>query len=260
MLAHRGRSQIPLAVEQEPFLAVRSLPFGLPNGYVIQPHSHDWHQLLYASAGAMTVHAGQASWMIPSERCVWIPAGCLHSIRTWGSVEMRTLYFEPTRLAVSPKQDCQVLSVSPLLRELILRTVEMGALDSRQTPHQLLFGVLLEEIRMAPLLPLSLAMPSDERAANVAKYLIDDPTVEETIEQLGKRFGASSRTLERRFQTETGLSFGLWRQKSRMLNSLRSLSSEGSVTTAALDCGYSSVSAYIAAFKKTFGCTPSRFR
>ena len=136
----------------------------------------------------------------------------------------------------------------------------MGALDSRQTPHQLLLGVLLEEIRIAPLLPLSLPMPLDEQAAAVASYLMDDPTSDMAIEQLGKQFGVSPRTLERRFQSETGLSFGLWRQKARMLNSLRSLTPEGSVTAAALDCGYASVSAYIAAFKKTFGCTPSRFR
>ena len=208
----------------------------------------------------MTVHAGRASWIIPSERCVWIPAGCPHTIRMWGGVEMRTLYFEPSRLTDTPAEECQVLSVSPLLRELILRIVEIGALDSRRTAHQLLLGVIHEEIRTATLLPLSLPMPSNEQAAAVAHYLMDDPTSAQTIEQLGKRFGLSPRTLERRFQSETGLSFGLWRQKAKMLNSLRTLKSEASVTTAALDCGYASVSAYIAAFKKTFGCTPSRFR
>ena len=133
MLTPIGRPQIPLTVEQEPFLAVRSLPSRLPNGHVIQLHSHQWHQLLYATAGAMTVHAGRASWIIPSERCVWIPAGCPHTIRTWGGVEMRTLYFEPSRLTDTPAEECQVLSVSPLLRELILRIVEIGALNSRRT-------------------------------------------------------------------------------------------------------------------------------
>jgi len=37
---------------------------------------------------------------------------------------------------------------------------------------------------------------------------------------------------------------------------VRVLAQGGSVTDAALDSGYSSVSAYIAAFKQTFGCTP----
>ena len=37
---------------------------------------------------------------------------------------------------------------------------------------------------------------------------------------------------------------------------MRVLVEGGSVTDAALESGYSSVSAYIAAFKQTFGCTP----
>ena len=52
------------------------------------------------------------------------------------------------------------------------------------------------------------------------------------------------------------MSFGVWRQKARLLESVRLLTERGSVTDAALDSGYSSVSAYIAAFKQTFGCTP----
>lgn len=49
--------------------------------------------------------------------------------------------------------------------------------------------------------------------------------------------------------------FGLWRQKARLLESVRVLVGAGSVTDAART-GYSSVSAYIVAFKQTFGCTP----
>jgi AraC-like DNA-binding protein len=50
--------------------------------------------------------------------------------------------------------------------------------------------------------------------------------------------------------------FGLWRQKARLLESVRVLVGGASVTDAALESGYASVSAYIAAFKQTFGCTP----
>ena len=55
------------------------------------------------------------------------------------------------------------------------------------------------------------------------------------------------------------MSFGLWRQKARMLHSVRLLAEGAPVTDAALDAGYRSVSAFIAAFKRTFGCTPGRF-
>ena len=62
--------------------------------------------------------------------------------------------------------------------------------------------------------------------------------------------------VERLFRAETGMRFGLWRRKARLLESVRVLVERRSVTDAALDSGYSSVSAYIAAFRQTFACTP----
>lgn len=67
----------------------------------------------------------------------------------------------------------------------------------------------------------------------------------ETLDRLSRRYRAGRRTLERLFRNETGLSFGLWRQKARMLDSVRLLSEGESVTDAALDSGYNSVSAFI---------------
>jgi AraC-like DNA-binding protein len=77
-----------------------------------------------------------------------------------------------------------------------------------------------------------------------------------TATALARQCALSVRTLERLFHAETGMRFGLWRQKARLLESVRVLVDGDSVTDAALESGYSSVSAYIAAFKQTFGCTP----
>jgi methylphosphotriester-DNA--protein-cysteine methyltransferase len=46
--------------------------------------------------------------------------------------------------------------------------------------------------------------------------------------------------------------------RARLLDFIRLLSEGKSVTNTALDCGYSSVSAFIAAIKGTFGYTPGR--
>jgi AraC-like DNA-binding protein/quercetin dioxygenase-like cupin family protein len=256
----RSRQAQPLSIEEEQFLTVRSVAVTCSSGYVIATHKHDWHQLVYACAGAMTVSGGRWSWMIPPGKAVFIPAGCRHSIRMWGKVTVRSLYF-PASLkgAALAFEDCRVLSVTPLLRELILRVIECGALDLRVPRHQSLLNVLLDEMNIAPVAPLMLPLPEDARALAVARHMLACPTAAETLDDLSRRYGVGRRTLERLFSRQTGLSFGLWRQKARLLDSIRLLAEGKSVTEAAFDTGYSSVSAFIAAFRHTFGCTPAKY-
>jgi AraC-like DNA-binding protein/quercetin dioxygenase-like cupin family protein len=245
-----------LTVEQEPFLVARSLSATYSSGYVLRPHTHASHQLLFAPSGAMTVTGDRTSWMIPPGRAVLIPAGIPHSIRMWGEVAMRSLYFPVNAPAAVFENACRVISVSPLLRELILRVAEVAALDSRVAVEVRLMSVLMDELESAQIEPLLLPLPSDVRAMKAAECVLKNPASGATAEALARRCGLSTRTLERLFRAETGMRFGLWRQKARLLESVRVLVESGSVTDAALGSGYASVSAYIAAFKETFGCTP----
>jgi AraC-like DNA-binding protein/quercetin dioxygenase-like cupin family protein len=249
-----------ITAEQEPFLVARALSTTYSSGYVLHPHSHASHQLLFAASGAMTVTGDRTSWMIPPGRAVLIPAGISHSIRMWGEVAMRSLYFPANARAPVFDAACRVISVGPLLRELILRVAEMAALDSRVAAEARVMSVLMDEIATSQIEPLLLPLPSDVRALRAADCVLKNPAEEATADALARRCGLSTRTLERLFRAETGMRFGLWRQKARLLESVRVLVEGGSVTDAALESGYSSVSAYIAAFKKTFGATPLRFQ
>jgi len=252
-----ARPRRRLTAEQEPFLAARALSTTYSSGSCLHPHRHASHQLLFASSGAMTVTGDQTTWMIPPGRAVLIPAGVLHAIRMWGEVAMRSLYFPPP--AADPvflAGACRVISVSPLLRELILRVAELAALDSRVPADARLMSVLMDELASAHVEPLLLPLPSDARALTAANAILASPAEDVTTDDVARGSGLSARTLERLFRAETGMPFGLWRQKARLLESVRLLVEGGSVTDAALDSGYSSVSAYIAAFKQTFGCTP----
>lgn len=199
--------------------------------------------------------------MIPTARAVFIPAGEAHAIRMWGLVEMRTLYLSPS-LTRFEKFECRVLEVAPLLRELILRSVERIGLDSRVGHDARMIGLLEDEVEAAMAAaadsPLALPMPKDQRALALARAVLGQPLRTENVDELAKQHGFARRTLERRYREETGMSFGVWRQKARLLDSIRLLAEGASVTDAALDCGYASVSAFIAAFKGTFGYTPGR--
>jgi AraC-like DNA-binding protein len=252
-----GMPRRRLTAEQEPFLVARALSATYSSGYVLHPHTHASHQLLFASSGAMTVTGDRTSWMIPPGRAVLIPAGTPHSIRMWGEVAMRSLYFPASAAsAVFGANGCRVISVSSLLRELILRVADLVALDARVAVEAHVMSVLLDELAAAHIEPLLLPLPVDPRALKVADCILKDPADGATASVLARRCGLSARTLERLFRAETGMRFGLWRQKAKLLESVRVLVEGGSVTDAALQSGYSSVSAYIAAFKQTFGCTP----
>ena len=209
----------------------------------------------------MTVSTNRSSWMIPTARAVFIPASTAHAIRMWGTVQMRTLYFSPA-LTGFEQPECRVIEVAALLRELILRAVERMGLDSRVPHDSRMIGLLEDEVHCAMAAaagsPLVLPMPQDERALALANAVLLQPLRLENVADLAKQHGVARRTLERRFSDETGMSFGVWRQKARLLDSIRLLAEGASVTDTALDCGYASVSAFIAAFKGTFGYTPGR--
>jgi AraC-like DNA-binding protein len=55
------------------------------------------------------------------------------------------------------------------------------------------------------------------------------------------------------------MTFGKWRQQLRLMHGMRLLGEGAQVTRAALDSGYSTPSAFIAAFRKALGSTPARY-
>ena len=77
--------------------------------------------------------------------------------------------------------------------------------------------------------------------------------------RLARAVGVSPRTLERRFQAETGMTLGRWRQHRLLLCGLEHIAAGGSVAEAAVASGYASPSGYIAAFRKAFAATPGRY-
>jgi AraC-like DNA-binding protein len=239
---------------------VRTLACSYPGGFTLEPHRHEWSQLIYASSGVMTVRAAGASWVVPPERGVWVPAGVTHSIEMSGQVKMRSLYFAPGFARRRLPRVCNVVHVTPLMRELILHACAVGPLLRESPAHVRLSRVLADQIETLPEMPLELAMPRDPRACRVAEWLRGHPHSYLSLERVAAQAGASKRTIERCFREEAGMALGRWRQQSRLLHALRLLAAGEPVTSVALDSGYQSTSAFIAMFKKALGTTPLRYR
>lgn len=220
-------------------------------------HYHDRDQLVYASRGVMTVETAVGSWVVPAHRAVWIPSRMAHTIAMSGSVAMRTLYLKP-RVATLPRECC-VVHVPPLLRELILHACACGTLSRRTLRQRHLVDVIVDQLREIKVTPLQLPLPSDARALRLAEALLADPSAHRRVDQICRRCGASRRTIERLFVEETGMTVGRWRQQMRLMQALRLLGEGAKVTHAALETGYSTSSAFVAAFRKALGTTPSRY-
>lgn len=229
-----------------------------PPGHNVPPHRHERAQLVYASAGVMQVSAEAGTWIVPPERAVWVPARMTHAVTAHGRLEMRTLYVSP-EAAERLMPTCCVVSVTPLLRELILRAVTLPPHYEEASAEGRVMALILDEIRALPTAPLHLPQAHDPRLVRVTEALSKNPGDERTLADLAKQAGASPRTLARLFVKETGLTFGAWRQRARLLQALTWLAEGRAVTTIALDLGYDSPSAFIAAFKRSFGVTPAKY-
>lgn len=239
----------------EPHFLVRTMRMAMRDGQAIKPHAHEWHQLIYASAGVMTVTADRGLWVVPPQWAIWAPAGVRHAIGFSGASSFATLYLRPSDWSDLPAASC-VVSVSPLLRELILRACEEGMLDRREAVQQAAATLIVDCFRSQPVPALGLPTPTSDVLRRVADACAREDA---GSGEIARRFGLGVRTLERRFLAETGMAFGQWRRHARFLEALKLLAQGAPVKQVAAATGYRSASAFVAAFSATFQTTPGRY-
>lgn len=224
---------------------------------VIDWHHHDCGQLLYAARGVMRVETPGARWLVPPQRAAWVPPDTPHRVVQQPGIAFRTLYVDRSVEGLPPA-GC-ILSVSTLLREMILTFLERGGDYPPGGAQARLALSLLDELRLRPRMELDLTLPQDPRLERIARALLDDPADPRPLADWAKEAGASQRTLERLFRSETGQSFREWRQRLRLQAALSRLTAGEPVTSVALSVGYDSPSAFIAMFGKAMGETPGQF-
>jgi transcriptional regulator GlxA family with amidase domain len=173
-------------------------------------------------------------------------------------VQIRTLYIQPDASPLLPCV-CTVVEVSALLRELIYALLEEPVDYAPDSRGALIAQLILSELRCLRTMPLHLPMPKDARLVRLCQTFLDQPGTDYPFEQLAEAAGASTRTLARLFQAETGMSFRIWRQQVRLIEALGLLAQGQPVGQVAGALGYRSQSAFSAMFQRALGVEPSRY-
>jgi AraC-like DNA-binding protein len=229
-----------------------------PGPHHYPTHRHLRAQLVYASAGVMTVATAGGTWVVPPQQAVWMPAGVAHEVRAAGPLSLRSLYIHPDAARGLPETPC-VVAVPPLLRALIGRASGFPVDYPPAGTEARLVAVILDELAALEPEPLHLPRPADGRLRAVGDALAANPADGRPLAAWARSAGASERTLARLFLRETGMTFGAWRERLRLLTAIARLAEGEAVTTIAFDLGYESPSAFIAMFRRTLGETPGRY-
>ena len=235
-------------------IRVRSRPMsvGSPFGF----HLHPWAQVAYTSEGVIRIEVDDTTWLVPPSRAIWIPAHVVHDAQVIQPAYLRTLYVHES--AIPPAlDDCRVIEVSALLRELIVAID-----DAQEIPAQretALVHLIIDEITRSESLPLGVPLPGDKRLRALCEAIIANPAAADSLEQLAIDVGASVRTISRLFRSELGSSFSEWRQQAVLAHAIPLLSQGHSLAQVASELGYASQSAFTAMFRRAFGKSPREF-
>lgn len=223
----------------------------------------DRHYLLCASAGALRLEAQGRAWLLPPARAALIEAGRLIRVSLPHPVTTASVLFD-TAFTPAPPAPLAVFDLSPLARALVTECGTWGNSDQPLTAYaETLFAALavvtwrLAEQPSPVVVPVGRS-PELRRALRMTEERLGS---EVRFEDLADEVGLAPRSLARRFSEETGMTWRAALRRMRVLRAIEELAAgDTPVTKIAYMVGYSSLSAFNAAFQELTGRTPTEYR
>lgn len=219
-------------------------------------HVHPQHQLTWAPDGVLTMEVADCRWVVQRARALWVPGGTPHSVVPAASCEMLSLYFEAADCPLDWVRPT-VVDASGLIGPLLTYLSALGdeVPDRRGRGNAVLWDLMVPmAVTMMPVV-----VPTDPVARRVALALKANPADGRSLDAWARELSVSSRTLSRRFRSETGTSFERWRALERLNSALPLLGAGQPISRVAHAVGYTTASSFITAFRREIGTTPAVF-
>jgi AraC-like DNA-binding protein len=224
----------------------------------------DRHYLLCASTGALRLEAQGRSWLLPPARAALIEAGRPIQVSITQPVRTASVLFDIGFTPAPPPAPLTVFDLNPLSRALLAECGAWGESDQPLTAYaETLFAALAAVTwRLAehpsPVVVPAGRSPELRRALHLTEERLGGNV---RFEDVADEVGLAPRSLARRFSDETGMTWRATLRRMRVLRAIEELAAgDTPVTTIAWMVGYTSLSAFNAAFQELTGRTPSDYR
>ncbi|MBV8581766.1 MAG: hypothetical protein JOZ86_14160 [Candidatus Eremiobacteraeota bacterium] len=131
------------------------------------PAPPGWNRLFLTRSGACLTRAPGLLTTIAARHGLLVGERVEVALHAPEHAELRILY-----VAARDAVRTRTVVVMPLLRALVDRVVERGALDAHDPRDRRLIEVIVDEIESLADAPFGLALPHDPRARHVAEYCL----------------------------------------------------------------------------------------
>ncbi len=225
------------------------------------PHTHEHYQLTYVEEGYQYFHIDQKVYFVPQNHVILIPSSTLHRTTSDSkSVILKVVLFRIVPTDVFYHQ-VQVFSAPRVLKEMLLYSAKWN----KKTEEDLEQTIFLHAILNS--LPhfyqendwLQIPIPRDTRLSTISQYINKNYKYNLSTDELAEIAKMSTRTLQRVFKQETGITIKKYVQLIRILKSIELIDdNQYTLSEIAYRVGYKSLSAFTNSYATIMKSTPKQ--
>ena len=222
-------------------------------------HYHDMHQLSLAFDGAIELETEAGLYMVPCQIAAWIPAGVPHRMRLHR--ERSASVWFPREMVADDEARVRTLLTSPLMREMTREAVRWSVFSPPSIIRTNFFRAMASLCSEWICNEADLFVPSafDPRLRRALEEVASDRGA--TLHDVCRHAGMSERSFRRLIKSETGLTWGEYRHRVRILQAIHLLrETRMSIGEIATHCGFEDASWFSKTFRTTVGELPRDYR
>lgn len=222
-------------------------------------HLHQRAQLTFVKEGYQYFNIDDKIYLIPQNHVIWIPSLQKHKITS----EAETVKLMVSLFKQIPEDDfyrkVHVFLAPSVLKEMLLYASKWNKLTDENHEQEVFMNALLTSLPnfCDENSALQIPIPSDKRLLEVCEFINESYHENHSIEELAETANLSTRSLQRIFKQETGISVKKYIQLIKILKSVELIdSNQFTLSEIAYKVGYKSLSAFTSSYSAVMNVKP----